>query len=132
MWDLCSVDPHGSCAVAVAPLALVGQGAGRCAVGFLLTVALMPEPLDPAYESVANPLGLPAVSPVEVPLLALKPPGRCLRAADRAGRCARVCAFAVPGGLHASSCAAGVCCRLASVGAVLVLVGTLGADQTFV
>ena len=36
---------------------------------FLLAVALLPEPLDPTYRSVANPLGPPGGLPVEVPLL---------------------------------------------------------------
>jgi hypothetical protein len=42
---------------------------GAAPVVFLLTVALLPEPLDPTYVSVANPLGLPGGLPVEVPLL---------------------------------------------------------------
>ncbi len=44
---------------------------GAAPEAFLLTVALLPEPLDPAYQSVANPLGLPGGLPVEVPLLAV-------------------------------------------------------------
>jgi hypothetical protein len=42
---------------------------GAAPVAFLLTVALLPEPLDPTYQSVANPLGLRGGLPVEVPLL---------------------------------------------------------------
>jgi hypothetical protein len=42
---------------------------GAAPVAFLVTVALLPEPLDPAYASIANPLGLPGGLPVEVPLL---------------------------------------------------------------
>jgi hypothetical protein len=33
---------------------------GAAPVAFLVTVALLPEPLDPAYASIANPLGFPA------------------------------------------------------------------------
>jgi hypothetical protein len=42
---------------------------GAAPVAFLVTVALLPEPLDPTYESIANPLGLPGGLPVQVPLL---------------------------------------------------------------
>ncbi|HEX8132861.1 MAG TPA: hypothetical protein VF880_05475 [Actinomycetes bacterium] len=38
-------------------------------VVFLVTVALLPEPLDPTYASIANPLGLPGGLPVQVPLI---------------------------------------------------------------
>jgi hypothetical protein len=38
---------------------------------FLLTVALLPEPLDPTYQSVVNPLGLQAGLPLEVLLSAV-------------------------------------------------------------
>jgi hypothetical protein len=44
---------------------------GAAPVAFLLTVALLPEPLDPTYQSVANPLGLPGGLPVEVPLIGI-------------------------------------------------------------
>jgi hypothetical protein len=44
---------------------------GAAPAVFLLTVALLPEPLDPTYQQVANPLGLPGGLPVEVPLLAV-------------------------------------------------------------
>jgi hypothetical protein len=44
---------------------------GAAPVVFLLTVALLSEPLDPTYVSVANPLGLPGGLAVEVPLLAV-------------------------------------------------------------
>jgi len=40
-------------------------------VAFLVTVALLPAPLDPAYASIVNPLGLPGGLPVEVPLIAV-------------------------------------------------------------
>ena len=59
---------------------------GAAPVVFLLTVALMPEPLDPAYESIANPLGLPGGLPVEVPLLVLNLLAGAVVLADRAGR----------------------------------------------
>jgi hypothetical protein len=42
---------------------------GAAPVAFLATVALLPEPLDPAYASIANPLGLPGGLPVQVPLI---------------------------------------------------------------
>ena len=42
---------------------------GAAPVAFLVSVALLPEPLDPAYASIANPLGLPDGPPVEVPLI---------------------------------------------------------------
>jgi hypothetical protein len=42
---------------------------GAAPVAFLVTVALLPEPLDPTYQSIANPLGLPGGAPVEVPLV---------------------------------------------------------------
>jgi hypothetical protein len=42
---------------------------GAAPVTFLVTVALLPEPLDPTYESIANPLGLPGGLPVQVPLI---------------------------------------------------------------
>ena len=42
---------------------------GAAPLAFLVTVALLPEPLDPAYQSVINPLGLPGGLPVKVPLL---------------------------------------------------------------
>jgi hypothetical protein len=42
---------------------------GAAPVAFLVTVALLPEPLDPAYESVVNPLGLRGGLPVQVPLI---------------------------------------------------------------
>jgi hypothetical protein len=42
---------------------------GAAPVAFLVTVALLPEPLDPTYASIANPLGLPGGLPVEVPLI---------------------------------------------------------------
>jgi hypothetical protein len=46
-----------------------GRALGAAPVAFLVTVALLPEPLDPASASIANPLGLPGGPPVEVPLL---------------------------------------------------------------
>ena len=42
---------------------------GTAPVAFLVTVALLPAPLDPAYASIVNPLGLPGGLPVEVPLI---------------------------------------------------------------
>jgi hypothetical protein len=42
---------------------------GAAPVAFLVTVALLPEPLDPTYQSVANPLGLRGGLPVQVPLI---------------------------------------------------------------
>jgi ABC-type hemin transport system substrate-binding protein len=39
----------------------VGQGAAAAPVVFLLAVTLEPEPLDPAYRSVTNPIGLQAL-----------------------------------------------------------------------
>ena len=42
---------------------------GAAPVAFLVTVALLPAPLDPAYASIVNPLGLPGGLPVEVPLI---------------------------------------------------------------
>jgi hypothetical protein len=44
---------------------------GAAPLAFLVTVALLPEPLDPTYESIANPLGLPGGLPVQVPLLGI-------------------------------------------------------------
>jgi hypothetical protein len=99
---------------------------GAAPVAFLLTVALLPEPLDPTYESVANPLGLHGGLPVEVPLLAvnlvagavilLTVPVACVSLAGR---------FRHARGLERQQLrwlafAAG----LASVGAALVLAGT--------
>jgi hypothetical protein len=99
---------------------------GAAPVAFLLTVALLPEPLDPTYESVANPLGLHGGLPVEVLLLAvnlvagavilLTVPIACVSLAGR---------FRHARGLERQQLrwlafAAG----LASVGAALVLAGT--------
>ena len=44
---------------------------GAAPVVFLLTVALMPEPLDPTYQAVVNPLGLHAGLPLAVLLFAV-------------------------------------------------------------
>jgi hypothetical protein len=42
---------------------------GAAPVAFLVTVALLPEPLDPTYRQVVNPLGLRGGLPVQVPLI---------------------------------------------------------------
>ena len=42
---------------------------GAAPVLFLLTVMLLRQPLDPSYESIDNPFGLPGGLPVEVPLI---------------------------------------------------------------
>jgi hypothetical protein len=44
---------------------------GAAPAVFLLTVVLLPEPLDPTYQAVANPLGLHAGLPLEVLLVAV-------------------------------------------------------------
>jgi hypothetical protein len=95
-------------------------------VAFLVTVALLPEPLDPTYASIANPLGLPGGLPVEAPLIvvnllagavvlltvpvaAVSLALRCRRARGLERQQLRWLAFAA---------------GLASVGALLVLAGT--------
>jgi hypothetical protein len=98
---------------------------GAAPVAFLLTVALLPEPLDPTYRSVPNPLGLAGGLPVEAPLVVnllagavvlLTVPVACVSLALRFRRARglerqqlRWLAFAA---------------GLASVGAALVLAGT--------
>jgi hypothetical protein len=46
------------------------RAVGAAPVVFLLTVALLPEPLDPTYQSVVNPLGLHGGLPLAVLLVA--------------------------------------------------------------
>jgi hypothetical protein len=64
-----AADPQRVAAVAVARLALVSRALGAAPVAFLVTVALLPEPLHPPFESVPNPLGLPGGLLVQVPLI---------------------------------------------------------------
>jgi hypothetical protein len=99
---------------------------GAAPLMFLATVALLPAPLDPAYASIVNPLGLPGGLPVEVPLIvvnllagavvlltvpvaAVSLAGRFRRARGLERQQLRWLAFAA---------------GLASVGAILVLAGT--------
>ncbi|HSO55379.1 MAG TPA: hypothetical protein VL330_22175 [Actinomycetes bacterium] len=104
----------------------MARALGAAPVVFLLTVALMPEPLDPTYESVANPLGLPGGLPVEVPLLALNLLAGAVVLLTVPVACGSlVVRFRRARGLERQQLrwlafAAG----LASVGAVLVLAGT--------
>jgi MFS family permease len=99
---------------------------GAAPVVFLLTVALLPEPLDPTYASVANPLGLPGGLPVEVPLLAVNVlAGAVVLLTVPVACVSLVVRFRHARGLERQqlrwlASAAG----LASVGAALVLAGT--------
>jgi hypothetical protein len=99
---------------------------GAAPAAFLLTVALLREPLDPTYESVANPLGLPGGLPVEVPLFAVNLLAGAVVLLTVPVACASlVVRFRRARGLERQQLrwlafAAG----LASVGAALVLAGT--------
>jgi hypothetical protein len=99
---------------------------GTAPLAFLLTVALLPEPLDPAYQSVANPLGLPGGLPVEVPLIGVNLlAGAVVLLTVPVACVSLVLRFRRARGLERQQLrwlafAAG----LASVGAVLVLAGT--------
>jgi hypothetical protein len=99
---------------------------GAAPLVFLATVALLPEPLDPAYASIVNPLGLPGGLPVEVPLIVVNLLAGAVvlltvpvAAVSLAGRFRRARGLERQQ-LRWLALAAG----LASVGAILVLAGT--------
>jgi hypothetical protein len=99
---------------------------GAAPVAFLVTVALLPEPLDPTYASIANPLGLPGGPPIEVPLIVVNLlAGAVVLLTVPVAAVSLAVRFRRARGLERQQLrwlafAAG----LASVGAVLVLAGT--------
>ena len=79
---------------------------GAAPVLFLLTVVLLRQPLDPAYESIDNPLGLPGGLPVEVPLIVVNLLAGAVVLLTVPSLVSRWwCGSAVLGGWNASSCA---------------------------